>query len=344
MFGELGFLLSAIGAIAFFAGFLHSAIGVGFGIVAISLLPFVIDARSAHVVVSISSVPMLIMAAWTYREGIEKRSLALALLGAAIFLPLGLRLFESVSLDLLVRGTGLGILVMVILSLRRVSSAQPAGSVGRSSFLAGAVSGFLAGAVSIAGPPIAAFALKQGWSQARYKAFVTQCLLVMSIYKAALLVLRSHVEGPVATQIVVAAALAIVGVQAGAIASRGISAEQFKRVVAAALVAVACLMMWQGQSETRQSESNRNDSQVESSQVDHESRESARRLRFKPNLGSCAFVLIRGSSWICHAPDRTFCFAVTWQKCFESTRTTYLRCRLDRRRTCAGKVDRSSWR
>ena len=120
MFGELGLLLVAIGAIALVAGFLHSAIGFGFGIVAISLLPFVIDARSAHVVVSISSVPMLIMAAWTYREGIEKRSLALALLGAAIFLPLGLRLFESVSLDLLVRGTGLGILVMVILSLRRV--------------------------------------------------------------------------------------------------------------------------------------------------------------------------------------------------------------------------------
>ena len=79
----------------------------------------------------------------------------------------------------------------------------------------------------------------------------------MSIYKAALLVLRSHVEGPVATQIAVAAALAIVGVKAGAIASRGISAEQFKRVVAAALVAVACLMMWQGQSETRESEPER---------------------------------------------------------------------------------------
>lgn len=257
MFDEPGILLAAIGAIAFFAGFLHSAIGFGFGIVAISLLPFVIDARSAHIVVSISSVPMLMMAAWTYREGIEKRSLALALLGAAIFLPLGLWLFESVSLDLLVRGTGLGILVMVILSLRRVSSAQHAGSVGRSSFIAGAVSGFLAGAVSIAGPPIAAFALKQGWSQARYKAFVTQCLLVMSIYKAALLVFRSHVEGPVAAQIAVAAALAIAGVQAGAIASRGISAVQFKRVVAVALIAVACLMMWQGQSKTRDSEPER---------------------------------------------------------------------------------------
>ena len=33
-------LLGILAAIAFFAGFIHSAIGFGFGIVAISLLPF----------------------------------------------------------------------------------------------------------------------------------------------------------------------------------------------------------------------------------------------------------------------------------------------------------------
>ncbi len=207
--GDVWTLLVAVGAIAILAGFMHSAIGFGFGIVAISLLPFVIDARSAHIVVSISSVPMLMMAAWTYREGVEKRSLSQALLGAAIFLPLGLWLFETVSLDLLVRGTGLGVFVMVLLSLRRPGSSPASASKGVACFAAGAISGFLAGAVSIAGPPIAAFALKQGWSQARYKAFVTQCLLVMSIYKAGLLYFRSHVDGPVGWQIVVAACLAI---------------------------------------------------------------------------------------------------------------------------------------
>jgi uncharacterized membrane protein YfcA len=248
MSGDVWPQLVSIGAIAIFAGFIHSAIGFGFGMITIALLPFVIDGRSAHIVLSISSVPMLVMAAWTYREGLEKRSLGLALLGAAIFLPPGLLLFESASLDLLVRGTGLAVFVIVLLSLRDGGSSDEVRSRGGSCFVTGAVSGFLAGAVSIAAPPLAAFALRQGWSQARYKAFLSQCLLVISIYKVALLVIRSHVVGPVVWQIVVAALLAVVGVQLGAMASRDIPASRFKHLVAVALLTVSCMTMWRGQS------------------------------------------------------------------------------------------------
>lgn len=254
--GEMWPLWCVVGVIAFSAGFLHSAIGFGFGIVAISLLPFVIDAKSAHILVSISSVPMLAMATWTYREGVEKRSLRLAVFGAALFLPLGLMLFESVSLDLLVRGTGLGIFVMAILSLRGQDTSNQFSGTGRvSCFVAGAASGFLAGAVSIAGPPVAAFALKQGWSQARYKAFVTQCLFVISIYKAGLLVFRSHVTGPLLVQILISAALAVVGVRLGAMASRGIPATRFRHLVAIALLVSSCVMIIRGHAETPVEES-----------------------------------------------------------------------------------------
>lgn len=246
---EVGLVLAAIAMIAFLAGFVHSAIGFGFGIVAISLLPFVIDARTSHVVVSMSSVPMLIMAAWAYREGIEWTSLKQALLGAAIFLPIGLVFFEAVSLDWLVRGTGLAILGMVLVSLRNQKWHPHAQTSKGSCFLAGAVGGFLAGAVSIAGPPVAAFALKQDWSQARFKAFVTQCLLVMSIYKAGLLTVRGYFVGDAVWQTVLAAALAILGVQLGVVASRRISATRFKRLVAISLIMVSCLMMWRGQGE-----------------------------------------------------------------------------------------------
>ncbi len=250
MDGDLWFLLGVIAAIAVLSGFIHSAIGFGFGIVAISLMPFVIDARSAHVVVSASSVPMLMMAAWVYREGIEWASLRQSLLGAAIFLPIGLALFESVSLDWLVRGTGLGILGTVLMSLRNQKAHAEVGNAPGACFLAGAIAGFLAGAVSIAGPPIAAFALKQDWSQARYKAFVTQCLLAIAIYKAGLLAARGYVAGDAIGQTVIAAACAILGVQLGVVASRRISAARFKRLVAVTLILVSCLMMWRGQSES----------------------------------------------------------------------------------------------
>ncbi|MGI9474390.1 MAG: sulfite exporter TauE/SafE family protein [Rubripirellula sp.] len=244
-------LFATLAAIAFLAGFIHSAIGFGFGIVAISLLPFVVDARSAHVIVSVSSVPMLIMAAWAYRDGIEWSSLKQALLGAAIFLPIGFALFEWLPLDWLVRGTGLAILAMVLMSLR--GNHDDSGTVNRrgACFTAGAAAGFLAGAVSIAGPPVAAFALKQNWDQSRYKAFVTQCLLVIAFYKASLLVARGHLTSDSIYKTVIVAVVSIAGVQLGVLASKRIAPIRFRRLVAGALIAVSCLMMWRGQPEEK---------------------------------------------------------------------------------------------
>ena len=271
MHGEFWLVLGLIAAIAVLSGFIHSAIGFGFGIVAISLMPFVIDARSAHVVVSVSSVPMLVMAAWVYREGFEWQSLWQAVLGAAVFLPLGLFLFESVSLDWLVRGTGVAILGMVLISLRNQYGKSGAAkkTAGGACFTAGAVAGFLAGAVSIAGPPVAAFALKQDWSQARFKAFVTQCLLVIAIYKAVLLAARGYIVGDAIGHTVMSAAFSILGVQLGVIASRRISAARFKRLVAITLILVSCWMIWRGQGE-RSEESTR--PEPSSSKADSESR------------------------------------------------------------------------
>ncbi|HBV66535.1 MAG TPA: hypothetical protein DEF45_26360 [Rhodopirellula sp.] len=240
-------LLVILAAIAFFAGFIHSAIGFGFGIVAIAMLPFFIDGRSAHVIVSISSIPMLIMAAWAYRDGADWKSLRPALLGAAIFLPLGFAFFERLPLDWLVRGTGVGILGMVWMSLRRHESKTTAEKQSLACFIAGATGGFLAGAVSIAGPPIAAFGLKQEWPQNRFKAFITQCLIIIALYKVGLLFLRGHVTVDSGGAILTLATLSITGVQAGVLASRQISPTRFKGIVAVALVSVSFLMILRGQ-------------------------------------------------------------------------------------------------
>ena len=240
-------LLAILAAIAFFAGFIHSAIGFGFGIVAIAMLPFVIDGRSAHVIVSISSIPMLIMAAWAYRDGVDWKSLRPALLGAAIFLPLGFALFERLPLDWLVRGTGVGILGMVWMSLRRHAPKTIAEKQLLPCFIAGATGGFLAGAVSIAGPPIAAFGLKQEWPQNRFKAFITQCLIIIALYKVGLLFLRGHVTVDSSGAILTLTTLSIVGVQVGVLASRQISPTRFKGIVAVALVSVSFLMILRGQ-------------------------------------------------------------------------------------------------
>ncbi len=244
--GEMGLILTSLAAIMLMAGFVHSAIGFGYGIVALAVVPFVIDIRSAHVVISMSSVPMLMMAGWSYRRGTDWPTLRTTVFGAAVFLPIGLWAFAVAPLDWLVRGTGLAILMMALLSFGKQRSSRDPVISKRSCFVAGAISGFLAGAVSIAGPPVAAFALKQQWSQDRFKSFVTLCLLVIATGKAVLLLVSGYVTAISASYTLIAAPFAIVGVQLGVRASRHIPARQFKRIVAIALILISCLMLWRG--------------------------------------------------------------------------------------------------
>ncbi len=224
LLGEATTLLIAISCISLIAGVVHSGIGFGFGIVAVTFLPMVIEPKLSHIIVSVCSVPMLIMAGWTFRDGFQKTPLLVSLIGGCAAMPFGLYLFESISHDFLIRLTGQHLKCLA----------------------AGAISGFLAGAVSIAGPPIAAFAIQQNWKNEQYKAFVTQFLLVIAISKAGLLGLRDHIDTEIAMEISVASICAMIGVRIGEKLSRNLQAKKLKHLVAAMLVVVAITMLLNG--------------------------------------------------------------------------------------------------
>lgn len=230
----------AIGAIALLAGFIHSAIGFGFGIVAVTLLPLVAEVKQAHIVISTASFPVLLMAAWAYRQGADRKVLLHALIGAAIGMPAGLFAFEKVSPSLLIRITGVAILGMVWMSFRnrRMAAAEVTES-GGSAGLAGLFGGFLAGAVSIAGPPVAAFALGQGWKPERFKAFINQFLLIVSLYKIFGMSTRGMIDRDVLTEASLLAPMAIIGIQLGAFFSRRLSTRLFQVFVAFTLTLIA---------------------------------------------------------------------------------------------------------
>ncbi|MCC9603625.1 sulfite exporter TauE/SafE family protein [Stieleria sp. JC731] len=232
--------LVAILAFALIAGFVHSAVGFGFGIVAVTLLPWAIDVKQAQIVISTASVPVMLAAVWNYRNGAEFRHLLRALIGAAIALPIGLYAFEVVTADWLVRGTGVAILLMVGLNLRNRAKARTGIKSGDgSALIAGGIGGFLAGAVSIAGPPVAAFALSQPWDQRQFKAFMNQFLFVVSVYKFGGLLVRQLVDMNALTQAAVVAPAAMIGIQLGVIASKRLTTSTFQHFVAVALTLVA---------------------------------------------------------------------------------------------------------
>jgi len=236
-----------VGGIALLAGFIHSSIGFGFGIVAVALLPLVADVKQSHVVVSTASFPVLVMATWAYRKGADRDALLRSLSGAAIALPLGLLAFERVSTSLLTRLTGLAILLMVWMSYRnRRLANREAKPAGGSAVFAGICGGFLAGAVSIAGPPVAAYALSQSWTQARFKAFVNQFLLIVSLYKIIGMAARDLIDDESLVQAGLLAPMAIVGIQLGVLFSRRLSTRLFQTAVAVVLVLIALKFLIRG--------------------------------------------------------------------------------------------------
>ncbi len=239
----LPFLLMSF--IVLTAGFVQSAIGFGYGITGLAMLPMVMDARAAHVLISVSGLPVLLVAAWTWRGEVEWKLIGSAMLGAIIFMPMGIWVFGTISLGLLVRFTGAAIIAMVLLSIRPVpQDATP--TSGNASFWAGAVSGFLAGSVSIAGPPVATFAIRQSWSTRKFKGFVVQCLLLIAIFRTIGLAMTGFLTDSVLWQSAWAVPFAIVGVGLGKVATHRIDPDRFRSIVAVTLILVACQLLYRG--------------------------------------------------------------------------------------------------
>ena len=108
--------------------------------------------------------------------------------------------------------------------------------------------GFLAGAVTIAGPPVAAYALSQPWDQSRFKAFLNQFLLAVACYKVVGLAARGFIAQETLIQSAALAPMAMIGIQLGALFSRRLSTKRFQLFVAIAWVAVALYFLVRGAS------------------------------------------------------------------------------------------------
>ena len=101
------------------SSFVQSAMGFGYALCSLAVLPHLIDVRLANLVVSLSILVPLAYAARANPEPMRSRLLVISLAGAAIGLPIGLLTFAFVDSQWLVRGTGLVVLLVVADGLRR---------------------------------------------------------------------------------------------------------------------------------------------------------------------------------------------------------------------------------
>jgi uncharacterized membrane protein YfcA len=225
------------------AAFVQNAMGFGYALTALAILPFWLDIRDASVVVSLSALIPLALGALAFRGAVDWRALRGALVAMAICVPAGVFLFANLPSDWLVRGTGAVILLIVLdgLLLRRARTIH---TVSRWwSAVAGAVSGFLAGFTGIGGPPLIAYAVRQPWSPTQFKGYVVPLLLFQALIRAGGLVSADLVGWNALLYSALAIPFAYAGGHLGTIASREIDADRFRQIALIMLAVIAVGMI-----------------------------------------------------------------------------------------------------
>ena len=228
------------------AGFTQSCIGFGYAAVAMSFLPYFMDVRLGNLSVSLSAIAPMVIAIWWYRKQLDWTNLSWTLLGALLMMPVGLLAFAYLPADILVRGTGLAILLILLQQKPTKGFPQLSASMRFGCARAGAISGFLAGAVGIGGPPIAAFAYRQPWDPRRFKVFVLAFLLAESLIKVAGVAAVGWVDRKVLVHTAVAIPFALAGGQLGILMAKRMHPDRFRRVVLVMLVFASLGMIVRG--------------------------------------------------------------------------------------------------
>lgn len=178
-------LILATAALAL-AGFVQGLTGFGFGITAMSLLPWVLGLDEAHAVVTLTSTAAcLLMTAVTMRDAPWRRLFLLAIC-TAVGVPIGFWLFELLPRSIVLRVLGLTLCSMVLFELlvvRRIGWRWPRWLEP----FVGIGSGVLTGAFNVGGPPLVAYIYSQPWSKHEHVAGLTAVFISGGLVRVVLL-------------------------------------------------------------------------------------------------------------------------------------------------------------
>ncbi len=215
--------------ILFFAGFIQAICGLGFGLVAMSLLPFVIDIHDASILLTYTSIGINVAIVLLLRSNIKIQSMKIFLLFIVAGVPLGILFLRG--LDKTVFTAVLG----VILVSSGISLFFKKNKRENSSVLSGAFWGFLsgtfAGAFGIGGPSAAVYIMQKDFTKYQYTAAMQISLAISAIARIIILCAAGMMEKRLLTIGLTGLLFALVGVFLGLWALQLIPQKIFRTVI-----------------------------------------------------------------------------------------------------------------
>jgi uncharacterized membrane protein YfcA len=236
-------ILPVLLAVLLVAGFTQGATGFGFGLLAMCVLPLLMDVTEAVPLVSVFGLVVCLFILWRYRRHADPRKFLPVLAGEVVGTPFGVLFLTTVDSRIVTGVLGVILVIYGTLSLiaerRRPvgmqASPKPALSR-RWGPVAGLLGGLIGGAFNTGGPPVIVYALARRWSPSAFKAnlqvvFVFNTIIQLCMFTASgLLTLETLRLNAIGLPVLLA------GLAAGVILSRRMDAVWFRRVVLALLV------------------------------------------------------------------------------------------------------------
>jgi hypothetical protein len=235
-------LAAAVSALGFFV---QGASGFGSGLVMMGLLPFVMDAREAAVVVSLM-VPLLMIILLVKLRGRVRAAVALPLvLALLVGVRVGVAIFVEVETPVIeiVIGGSLACFSSYQLLSRRELRARGNWAI---ACVVGFAGGVLVGTSNTGGPPIVLYVYMLGMPKEETSGTLQAVFLAGAAYKVVELVLRGQVTQSHVELGAIYLLAAIPALFSGFALFRRIDTGKLRRAVYAMLVAVGVLLVFSG--------------------------------------------------------------------------------------------------
>jgi uncharacterized membrane protein YfcA len=231
----------SVGLAVFLAVFTQSLSGFGVALVAMALLPSLIDIQVAIPLVALIALVLEIVLVIRYRHAMEVRAIFRIVLAALIGIPIGVYFLSHVNekIALLILGlviTGYAVYALLGLKLPRLEqSFWP--------YLAGLFGGLLGGAYNTSGPPVILYGDCRRWPPDEFKSNLQGYFVIISIGIVASHALNRNLTPRVWHLFWSTTPFVLIGIIAGLSLDRWLNPITFRKLVLILLVVMGLRLM-----------------------------------------------------------------------------------------------------
>jgi hypothetical protein len=231
-----------VGLAVFLAVFTQSLSGFGVALVAMALLPSLIDIQIATPLVALIALVLEIVLVIRYRHAMEVRAIFRIVLAALIGIPVGVYFLSRVDEKFALMVLGLvitGYAIYALLGLKMPRLEQPFWP-----YLAGLLGGLLGGAYNTSGPPVILYGDCRRWPPDEFKSNLQGYFVIISIGIVASHGLNQNLTPQVWHLFWWTIPFVLIGVVAGLSLDRLLNPATFRKVVLILLVVMGLRLMF----------------------------------------------------------------------------------------------------